>query len=252
MTADQYLYGILANQAVDTSSNSPVLGVRATVLPTLLAWAGNLLLSVEPSGSFAKGTANRSGTDIDLFVSLSPDTTVSLKDIYNSLFDALTNAGFAPRRQNVSINVRIGGYDVDLVPAKKQDKLSDDHSLYRRRADTWTKTNVSRHISYVRSGQRIAETRILKLWRNQKGLDFPSFYLELTVINALQGTQGTLSSNVWKVFQYLRDSLGNARVVDPANTNNVISDDLSAAEKTAIRNAAATALSAKTWAEIIK
>jgi len=43
------------------------------------------VLSISPSGSFAKGTANRSGTDIDLFISLSESTPETLKEIYDSL-----------------------------------------------------------------------------------------------------------------------------------------------------------------------
>jgi hypothetical protein len=208
---------------------------------------------VTPSGSFAKGTGNRSGTDIDLFVSLVSDTTETLKQVYEGLFTRMTNAGYTPKRQNVSINIRVGGYDVDLVPAKRQGYFGEDHSLFRRKADTWTKTNVTTHINHVRQAGRVNESRILKLWRNQKGLDFPSFYLELTVISALSGQLfGSLPDNVFKVFTYLRDTFPNARVVDPANTNNIISDDLTDAERAKIKAAAALALQAKTWGEIVK
>jgi hypothetical protein len=159
--------------------------------------------------------------------------------------------GYAPDEQNVSINVRVNGYDVDLVPAKHQGGNSNDHSLYRRRANTWTQTNVSKHIAVVQQGGRIPESRILKLWRHQKNLDFPSFYLELTTIKALSGARGSLSDNVWKVFEYLRDSFSNALVVDPANTNNIISDDLSAAGKAAIASAARQARAASDWNQIV-
>src|SRR5687767_7699166 len=91
---------------------------------------------------------------------------------------------------------------------------------------------------------RTQEARIIKLWRNQKGFDFPSFYLELTVINALAGAHDTLSGNVWKVFQYLRDSFVTARVTDPANTNNVISDDLTTADRATVTTKAKQALAA--------
>src|SRR5205809_6601999 len=126
----------------------------------------------------------------------------------------MTEQGYTPKRQNVSINVKVNGYSVDLVPAKRQDTYTDDHSLYRRKADTWTKTNVTKHINHVKQGGRIIESRIVKLWRNQKALDFPSFYLELTVINALSGKNGTLSDNVWTVCEYLRDNFPNALVVE--------------------------------------
>lgn len=252
MSADNYLSQILAREAVDTSFNSPVRAVQGIIAPTIQAWAGTQLSSISPSGSFAKGTANRSGTDIDLFISLTSSTTNTLKEIYESLFAKLQSAGHKPKKQNVSINIKVNGYDVDLVPAKRQDTTSQDHSLYRRRADTWTKTNVAKHIAHVHAGGRLSETRVLKLWRNEKGLDFPSFYLEMTTINALNGHYGTLSQNVWATFKYLRDTFPTARVIDPANTNNVISDDLSTAERNAIKSAAVAALGASDWSQILR
>ena len=251
MTPDDYLFQILARENVDTGPYSPVRTVQAQIQPVIREWAGNLLVAVSPSGSFAKGTVNKSGTDIDLFISLSQNTPETLKQIYDSLFQRMTDRGYSPKRQNVSINVRLNGYSVDLVPAKRQDTYSDDHSLYRRKADTWTKTNVTKHINHVRQGTRINETRIIKLWRNQKALDFPSFYLELTVIDALSGQYGTLSSNVMKVFHYLKDTFPSARVIDPANTNNIISDDLTIAERAKVKVAAEQALKATNWNQIV-
>jgi hypothetical protein len=252
MTADQYLNGILTREAVDTGPHSPVFSVQGIIVPAIRGWAGDKLLGIGPSGSFAKGTANNSGTDIDLFISLSDQTTEMLKEIYQKLSNTLKNKGYAPKEQNVSINVRINGYSVDLVPGKRQNAFSSDHSLYRRRADTWTKTNVATHIQYVRNGLRVNESRILKLWRDQKSLDFPSFYVELTVIDALwQNGTGSLARNAWKVFEYLRDSFVNARVIDPANTNNVISDDTSVVAKNKIKAAAERALGASNWNEIV-
>lgn len=252
MTPDAYLQNILLRESVDTELTSPVRGVIAWLRPTIQEWAGGYLSDLYPSGSFAKGTANKSGTDIDLFISLADTTPETLKDIYTKLFKRMTETGYKPKAQNVSINITVNGYDVDLVPAKRQDSYSQDHSLYRRKADTWTKTNVPKHISYVLQSGRIAEARLIKLWRNQKGLDFPSFYLEMTVINALAGRRDTLSENVWAVFQYLRDTFPSARVIDPANTNNTISEDLTAAEKLRMKAAAERALAANTWEEIIR
>ncbi len=107
MTADQYLYGILLREAVDAGPGSPLLGVEATLMPILRQWAGDHLLGVYPSGSFRKGTAVRSGTDIDLFLSLSERTNGTLKEVYDRLFDCLTSAGYEPRRQNVSLNIKV-------------------------------------------------------------------------------------------------------------------------------------------------
>ena len=57
MSADQYLANILTREAVDTGIYSPVRAVQATLAPNLQQWANKFLLTVSPSGSFAKGTA---------------------------------------------------------------------------------------------------------------------------------------------------------------------------------------------------
>jgi hypothetical protein len=251
MTPDAYLQSILMREAVDTGPASPVRSVFTWLRPTIHEWAGRYLVDISPSGSFAKGTANKSGTDIDIFISLAHTTPETLKDIYTKLFNRMKEKGFTPKAQNVSINVKVNGFDVDLVPAKRQDAHSQDHSLYRRKADTWTKTNVARHISCVSQSGRVPEARLLKLWRNQKSLDFPSFYLELTVINALAGKRGSLSENVLTALRYLQDTFPATRVIDPANTNNIISDDLTVAEKAKVKAVAARSLSAQSWGEII-
>jgi hypothetical protein len=216
-----------------------------------MRWGNNYLVGIAPSGSFAKGTAIYSGTDIDLLLSLKPETPDNLRDVYLTLFNAMQAANFQPKKQNVSINVRVGAYDVDLVPGQRQNNLSSDHSLYRSKKDSWTKTNVQKHVATVRAGGRFLETRVLKLWRNQNGLDFPSFYLELTVIDALRHSQlRSLSDRVRRVLEHLKDSFVSARVADPANTNNIISDDLTLVDKNAIKSAATRAL-AGTWAEFV-
>jgi len=160
VTADEYLHAILRREAVDTGILSPVRGVQGDIEPIVRQWAGTKFVSLSPSGSFAKGTANKSGTDIDLFISLAHDTQETLREIYHSLFRRMTQRGYPPKHQNVSMKVKVGGYSVDLVPAKRQGAYGDDHSLFRRKADTWTKTNVTTHITVVRQAGRIYESRI--------------------------------------------------------------------------------------------
>lgn len=241
--SDAYLRQVLAQHAVDTGPYSPVRQVQAEVTATVNRWGGHFVMSMEPSGSFAKGTAVRTGTDIDLFISLSSTTPDTLAQVYNSLFVALTQAGYQPKRQNVSLNIRVGAYDVDMVPAKRQSQYGGDHSLYSNRSGNWMQTNVGTQIALVSGSGRLDEIRLLKIWRNRRGLDFPSFYLELAIIRALNGArQGNLAVNIVTALEFLRDQLANARIIDPANTNNVISDTLDAAGKRMVSAAAAAAL----------
>ena len=255
MTGTEYLTRILLRETVNTRPLSPIRGVQTLLMPLIREWAGNVLLNVHPSGSFLKGTAVLSGTDIDLFISISEGCTDTLKDVYEKLFRRLTEKGYSPKKQNVSINIRVGTYSVDLVPAKRQNGTGTDHSLYRRRVGSWTKTNVLIHAAHVIRAGRQQETRVIKLWRNQKSIDFPSFYLELAVIRALDGwsaSNTSLESRVQAVFEYLRDHFPDARFVDPANTNNIVSDDLTVVEKKAISSAARTARAELYWKDVVR
>lgn len=241
--SDAYLRQVLAQYAVDTGPYSLARQVQAKVAPTVKRWGGKFVMSIEPSGSFAKGTAVITGTDIDLFISLSSNTPDTLEQVYNSLFIALMQAGYKPKRQNVSLNIRVGAWDVDMVPAKRHSQYGADHSLYSNRSGSWLQTNVGKQIALVSGSGRLDEIRLLKIWRNRRGLDFPSFYLELAVIRALSGArQGNLATNIVTALGFLRDQLANARIIDPANTNNVISDTLDASGKRVVSAAAGAAL----------
>jgi hypothetical protein len=105
MTGDQYLYSILAREVVNTGPASPVWAAQAILTPTITEWANGRLLTMYPSGSFVKGTANHSGTDIDLFISLSEDTVATLKEVYDKHFNWLGHHACTPtpKRQNQGV-----------------------------------------------------------------------------------------------------------------------------------------------------
>lgn len=252
----QYLQTILRQQTAVISQNSPAVQAANAIIPLIRAWGGQHINFLGLSGSYAKGTAVKGGTDIDLFISLNPNLNMTLADIYTNLHQYVQAHGYPyARAQNVSVGLSVGNMNVDLVPAKQQDATTGDHSLYKRKTNSWTKTNVQKHVQVVSQSGRLSEIRLMKLWRNQKRLGFPSFYLELAIIEALRGqalisANGDFTANIVRVLTYLRDNLKTARIVDPANTNNVISDDLSQSEKALIAQAASTALTGN-WGNFI-
>ena len=162
--------------------------------------------------------------------------------MFEGLHQYADQEGLRPRRQNVSIGVEVNGVKVDLVPARKHSGKSD-HSLYLSRRQGWTKTNVDRHIALVRRSGKSATIRAAKIWRSSRGPDFPSFYLELAVLRALQGRepQGT-ADELKRVLEFLVADLPRAEFVDPANAANVISSDLSPDEKQEIARQAEASL----------
>jgi len=217
-------------------------------------WAAGNYLSltdIKLSGSRAKGTAISLSSDIDIFISLSSTNSSSLGSIYDSLYSYF-NARNSCRKQNVSIRVTYNNMKVDIVPGKRQDQYSNDHSLYKSKQDSWTKTNIDKHVSLVKDSNRIVEITAAKIWRERHSLDFPSILLELVTLEALKN-KGTTDhdSNFLALLDYFRDNIQTIRVVDPANTNNVISDDLTSAEKQAIASQARKSRNEQYWKDIL-
>lgn len=254
MTGTAHLQNVLRQKSANISPTSPAILAANKLIQIIQQWGSGHIAYIAVSGSYAKGTAVKGGTDIDLFISIKSELNMSLGDIYKRLSQHLRDIGFAyVREQNVSIGVTLNGIKVDLVPAKSQGTNSEDHSLYKRKANSWTKTNVLTHQKTVSESGRLSEIRLMKLWRNQKNINFPSFYLELSVISALHGQpfvgrNGDLSTNIVTVLKYLKENFVNARIVDPANKNNIISDDLTFYEKQAVVQAAQKSLNGN-WAQ---
>ena len=251
MNNDEYVRSIINKYALLTSPTPAGAAAAQAVFPLIQQWAGKYLLKVSYSGSTAKGTAISGITDLDLFISLGNDTPENLSEIYRKLAEHFEKGGYKVRRQNVSIGITQDGVSMDLVPARKHLGNTSDHSLYRSKAKTWTQTNVDTHIRVVSQSGRLDEIRAVKIWRALHGLEFTSFYLEMTVINALYGKKsGQVASNFAAVLEYLRDSFERAAVTDPANANNKISDDLSVAEKRAVASTAGTSLQ-RNWNQVL-
>jgi len=252
VTPDSYLADVLSKYAVPWDHVRQVELTVADLYPYIHQWAGERLIKVQYSGSFAKGTTIRGGTDVDLFISLRHNANDSLHHAYNSLYNALNRWKLNPRKQNVSIGLTLRGLNIDLVPARKHQGATQDHSLYRSRTGSWTKTNVDRHIQIVRNSGLQAEIRAMKVWRQLHGLEFPSFYLELATIQALPRHLRTeLASNIWRVFHWLVAELKQRRLLDPANPSNIVSNDLNFREKTAIVSRANWSLKQPSWGKIL-
>lgn len=209
-------------------------------------WGGDQIATIKPSGSSAKGTAVVGSADLDLFISLKSSTAGTLGDLYDSLYihfgSFIKSHGIKRRRQNVSIRIFYKDLEVDFVPGKKMAGYHSWHSLHvRRDKKIWTQTNVDSHIKKVVNSGRVEEIILIKIWRDINKLNFPSIYLELSVINALRGKRkGNLESNLITIFKYL-SSKGNfisTTILDPANGNNVISKMIIKKEKLKISSMA--------------
>lgn len=256
MSAEEYVNHIVDKYQVDTRDNSQVYKTAIAFMGLAQEWAAGCHRSVVVSGSFAKLTAVSSvlagGSDIDLFISLTSNCNGTMKDLYESLYAFLAAKKFTVKRQNVSLGIKVGNVAIDFVPGRFQEGSAEDHTLYVRRGDTWKKTNVQEHIHYVLYSGRTKEIRALKIWKRLHGLEFLSFYVELFAIRAIsQNPSSSVSANVWTALQAIRDHLNDWTIIDPANSNNIISEQHTYAEKQAIVAQANSSLGKSDWNQII-
>lgn len=229
--------------------------VLRNLSPHIREWANKHFNAIHPSGSYAKGTSNKQGADIDLLISLNAEE-LTLQEIYDSLFTYFKKLNLNPIKQNVSINIQFQNKNIDLVPARLHKSLLsyNDHSIFKAHNGTWTKTNIQKQIAHVRNSNCQEAIRLIKIWRDQKGFDFSSFYLELFVIEAMQGKTFPLSQ-IRNILEYLKDHILDTRIVDPGNMSNFISEEYSLIYKLNIKNAAKealAALSSSNWENFIR
>lgn len=254
-TPDDYLRMILHKYHVNHGANSLVDSAAKLIVPIIVQWSRitNIeLVNVYFSGSFSKGTAIKGGTDVDFLISISSRTSYQLGYIYNSLHAFLVSKGYAAKKQNVSIGISISNVNIDLVPAKRQNQFGNDHSLYCRRTDSWIKTNIIAQHNYVIDSGRLDEIRLTKIWRNSHGLVFPSFCLELAVIEALYHQRsGQLASNFMMIMDYLACNSLNHRLIDPGNSNNIVTDELTDNDRMNISNIAYVSRRKPYWESIV-
>ena len=89
-------------------------------------------------------------------------------------------------------------------------------------------------------------------------IEFPSIYLEYLIVNNLLKGYLTgiekLEDNTWHIFNELAKSTNNpldVRLVDPANSANILSDLLTQAEKNKIISTAKATIQQKHWDQVV-
>lgn len=257
MTAEMYLAQILQKYTAKSLINySQQISQLKT---TLQSWASSCYVNILDSGSRAKGTAISLASDVDYLVSLTSgcnENSGGLKSIYDGLYTKLNNSYQNVRKQNVSVRINLAGLQVDVTPARKQNGLTNDHWVYLSKSGSRQQTNIQKHITDISQSGRTNEIKIIKIWRELNQLDFPSIYLEYLIVkNILQYKGADFASNAFYIFQELAKDTGNplfARIVDPANSNNILSDLLTVAEKNKIIALAKIAARQQYWENIVK
>jgi hypothetical protein len=253
ITTEQYAASIVEKYRVIPDANSASHRAADDVIPVVKGWGREHVLGITLSGAYAKNTAVTLSSHVDLLITLSPVPGMEMKNVFWSLFEYLSDRDLHPHTHDVSIRLQAKGLNVDLIPARREKSGNAVcNLLFNKRTGKTVRTDVARHIHLAANSGRQQEICALKIWRERMNLDFPSLYLELTVMRALEGERfGQVADNVLSVFRYVAGKFEQAVVRDPANAENIVSNDLKESEKKAIAKAARDALYDEIWKKIL-
>jgi len=265
MTADEYLQGTVAKYAVENGPASDGEREACALVRLISEWAGRDLVGFQLSGSYEKGTAVTLGTDVDILISVKKPGDA--KETYLSLYQHCLEKHLPPETHGVAIRITSNGVKVHIIPwnldrveqegsnGSHAGKSDHQHTLYHHRQERVIETDLSKHADFVRESDRADEIRAFKIWRERQQLEWPSFFLELTVIQALADADNpkseALANNISTVLRYLTTDFLRLPVIDPANADNVVSDELTSKEKSVIARAARKSLAMGAWERVI-
>jgi hypothetical protein len=250
LTVDQYAASVVGKYQISPGVGSPSHRAADAVIPTLKGWGGLHLLGITLSGAYAKGTAISLSSHVDVLISLELSPELEIRGAFWKLFEYLADQNLQPHTRSVSMQVESKGLRVDLLPTWPVS--GSEQILYHKEPGNPFRTNVAQHVHLIANSGRSQEICALKIWRERHALDFPSFYLELVTLLALESERfGQVAENVFTVLRYLASRLPQAVIRDPANPDNVVSDELTGPQKKTISRAARKALEDDDWEKII-
>lgn len=207
------------------------------------------------SGSYAKHTAINIKFDIDLCQPFKYGSFKTLEEMADDMYNYFMNeyedeqlVKYEIRKQRVSVGLtfQIDGETIkmDVVPGRelseddygKSQKLNLHVRAKLDKPSTFTQTSIQKHIDHIKGKndeRRII--RLLKVWKiNKNKASIKSFFIELFVIRAFDESN-KIPTELWDqlemVLEYMRDNVKTIKLVDPANSNNVVSDTLTDLEK---------------------
>jgi hypothetical protein len=252
MSNQEYLQSLLDQQDL-TESELDVLRKCRDQIETQLRTGLTKVGRVYYAGSFAKGTMIREEYDLDIVIYWGSDCGFTLKDLYNGVGNVLRKHWKVVNSKTVAWVLPFqSGFHIDVVPGRALDASYRYANLYRTDTGTSLQTSIKVHIDTVRNSGRCDVIRLMKLWRERKSVPFKkSLALELLTIDGCSGTPtDSLEKQLIAALQYLRDKILTIRLIDPANTNNVISDEITDADRRSIKQSAQAALDAQYWKDV--
>jgi len=206
--------------------------------------------AIRYAGSKAKGTMIAESYDLDLTCYFSSDENKTLKEIHDEVQNVLSEKysiefkASAVRIKQID-NDKETDYHIDVVPGRFVDGKDGDaflHVTYGEKERM--STNIDTHIIYVKESGCQNIIKLLKLWKVRNNVPIKTFVMEIVAVETLEGsrTKDNLPKSLWEILVCLKDDIETMRLEDPANSNNIVSEVVSASDKSVIATKADEAI----------
>ena len=252
MTSESYLREILDEQDLTENQKRNLRELRDKI-------EGQLRNGIKGTpkayygGSYAKNTMIKASYDLDLVLYWPSDSPYSLESLYRAAEGVLDRNWTPVRKKKVGLELSFeGDFHIDIIPGKFSSKDENYAYLYNNETGGRFQTSIYIQVDYVKKSGRQDVIRLMKLWKKRKNITIKTCILESCIIEGCKGIdRSKLEFQLLAAFNYLRDNIQNARIEDPSNSNNIISDDLSKEQKNRVRNLAIQAIEAQYWNQVI-
>lgn len=249
MAIHDYLQELLDSQELSARQEVDLEAHKKEVTDFLREEFGTTPI-IKYAGSHEKGTMISHSYDLDIVCYFPSSDTRSLKEIRDDVSAHLAKRyilepkASAERIRDLKGATAPASYHIDVVPGRFIEGTKDVflHVQYGDRERM--QTNLKTHIDYIVNSGCSDIIRLMKLWVCRNHLSLKTFVLELFVVETLRGyeNKANLRLSFLKLLNEMEDNFENMQLVDPANTNNVVSRLVSATDKSMIADDASNAL----------
>lgn len=252
MNNEEYLRGILNQQDLTDNQILNLENQRDAILQELLEEIGGNP-TIYNAGSYAKGTMIQAGYDLDIVLNWSYNFHFSPQNLYNEVGIVLQRKGRYPRPKKVGWEIPFPGYfHIDVIPGKQILNQQNLAYLYNSEIGGRFRSSVKLQVNHVKKANRQEIIKLMKLWKIRKDVPIKTFILETMVIDACRGLDRLqLEPQLNHAFEFISENILRIRIVDPSNSQNIISSDLTENDKNRIKNLADEALQARSWPSVI-
>jgi len=194
---------------------------------------------IKYAGSYEKGTMIRDNYDLDIVCYFPSSDQRSLKEIRQDVTNHLaknyqiTAKASAERIINLNGVLAPASYHIDVVPGRFIENTKDVFIYLAHGDKDRLQTNLKTHINYIVGSGCVPVIRLAKIWCHRNALEIKTFVLEMFVVETLKGAnnKNNLSESFLRVLEAMKDDFKSKQLIDPANSNNIVSQQVDPVQK---------------------